>query len=99
EAGGRLLSPSTTLIEIAGNKHATAEWLRGRGVPAPHGTLLPPGVTEVPQDVKLPIVVKPVDGCGSQGVRLLNHRTIDRGLAPEIGSGLPIYRIEEFIAG
>jgi predicted ATP-grasp superfamily ATP-dependent carboligase len=72
-AGGRLLGPSVEAIELLGDKHRTAELLKGRGVPVCRGMLLPPGPLD---DVALcsfsfPAFVKPVDGAGSVGVRLV----------------------------
>jgi predicted ATP-grasp superfamily ATP-dependent carboligase len=69
-AGGRLLGPGLPLVELAGDKHATAEWLRARGVPAPEGIALEPG-NPLPREFVRPAVVKPRDGAGSQGVRFL----------------------------
>jgi predicted ATP-grasp superfamily ATP-dependent carboligase len=69
ESGGRLLSPSPPLIEIAADKQRTADWLRRRGVPFPPGQIALRG--QMPERVQAPAVLKPLDGCGSQEVRLL----------------------------
>ncbi len=70
QAGARLLSPCSALIEIAGDKHRMAELLASAGVPAPHGIVLRPG-QQLPADFEYPAVIKPRLGAGSQGVRLV----------------------------
>jgi predicted ATP-grasp superfamily ATP-dependent carboligase len=95
-AGGRLLSPSQEVVELAGDKQRTAERLARCGVPVPRGDLL----ANVANDVRFPAVVKPVDGCGSQGVRLLRSAADLAALsAVASGSGLNEARIEEFVPG
>ena len=89
EAGGRLLSPSAAVVEIAGNKQATADWLARCGVPTPCGDL-----TTEPRAARFPVVVKPLDGCGSQGVRLI----ASAAEFPSCAAGEPL-RIEEFVPG
>ncbi len=69
ESGGRLLGPGAALVAILSDKHATAEHLRARGVNAPLGTILDRG--RLPADFSYPAVLKPCDGAGSQGVRLI----------------------------
>jgi hypothetical protein len=69
-AGGRLLGPDSPLVELAADKHRTAQWLAAAGLPAPVGQLLAPG-EPFPADFPLPAVVKPRDGAGSLGVRLV----------------------------
>jgi predicted ATP-grasp superfamily ATP-dependent carboligase len=71
EAGGRLLSPSPQVVKIASDKQATAELLATRGVPAAAGVLLSAGGLRIPPALRFPAVIKPVDGCGSQDVRLI----------------------------
>jgi predicted ATP-grasp superfamily ATP-dependent carboligase len=68
-AGGKLLSPGPEFIELAADKHATAEHLRSQGVPAPLGILIEPR-RALPRDFPFPAVLKPRDGAGSQGLRL-----------------------------
>ena len=88
-SGGRLLSPAPPLIEIAGDKQQTADWLRSHGVPCPPGEIVRPGQT--PELIRAPAVLKPLDGCGSQDVRLLKSaaellesiRAIDRPMRLE----------------
>lgn len=69
-AGGQLASPLPSSIALASSKHATAELLRSRGIPAIPGTQVLPGETiHLPHAG--PVMLKPDDGCGSQGLRLL----------------------------
>jgi tyramine---L-glutamate ligase len=70
-AGGRLISPMPSCVAIAGDKQRTAELLGRLGVPTARGALLEWPQRELPAGFLFPAVVKPVDGCGSQGVRLV----------------------------
>ncbi len=67
-AGGRLLGPDSTLVELASDKQATAEHLASRGVPVPKGMALAKG-QQLPVDFDYPAVLKPRDGAGSQGIQ------------------------------
>ena len=69
-AGARLLMPNDDFIEIASNKHETAQWLTAAGIRAPRGIALEVG-TALPDDFPYPAVLKPRDGAGSEGVRLV----------------------------
>jgi predicted ATP-grasp superfamily ATP-dependent carboligase len=93
-AGGRLLSPDRNYIEIAGNKHATAERLRMAGVPAPYGIAWRAG-DMLPHDLAGPLVIKPMDGAGSQDVRRI------RGPEElvELRRGSVEWRLESWCAG
>jgi tyramine---L-glutamate ligase len=66
--GGRLLGASGRGLEIACDKHATAEFLQAAGVATPRGWAID-DITSWPVDVHYPAVIKPRDGAGSQGVR------------------------------
>jgi len=70
-AGGRLLSPGRDVIAIAGNKEETAKVLTGRGVPVPRGGILQTNSVGTAAERQFSIVVKPLDGCGSESVRLI----------------------------
>lgn len=65
--GGRLLGPDESLIELASDKHRTAEFLTRAGVPAPQGVLHQAG-EPWPRNFLYPAVWKPLDGAGSQGI-------------------------------
>lgn len=106
DAGGRLLGPTLEFIALAGDKHRTAQWLLERGIAAPRGCALPPGTAlSTPAalssrsardaDFHYPAVLKPRDGCGSQGVRLI----ADDSAAQAIGIVAASSRVEEFCAG
>jgi predicted ATP-grasp superfamily ATP-dependent carboligase len=73
ESGGRLLGPALEFIELAADKHRTAERLRAAGIPAPQGCTIAVGQA-LPLDFGYPAILKPRDGCGSQGVHLIENR-------------------------
>ena len=95
DVGGKLLGPSTKIVAIAGDKHATAVWLQSAGVNAPRGLAVRAN-EPLPGDFRYPAVWKPRYGAGSQGVRLL-AASPDRtsvGFVPhELG------RLEEYCPG
>lgn len=92
--GRRSLGPSIEAVELLSDKHRTAELLRSRGVPACRGVRIKPGPIDRAAMVGLsfPAVVKPIDGAGSLGVRLLRSA---EELSP---SGIP-RRLEAFAPG
>ena len=71
--GGRLLGCSPGLVELASDKHATAEHLLRAGVPAPRGIPFSLG-QPWPTDFPYPAIWKPRDGAGSHGLRFIEHR-------------------------
>ena len=73
EAGGRLLSPPPACVEVAGNKQWTSEVLRQHGVRVPPGERLLEGNRDAIAVMGPSLVAKPIDGCGSQGIRLLRN--------------------------
>jgi hypothetical protein len=91
--GGRLLSPSSAVTRLCSDKHATAERLAAAGVPVPRGRRLSPG-ERPPLDFPTPAVVKPVDGAGSRGVRLLAYPE-----ALALWRGDQPHRLERFCPG
>lgn len=96
-AGGRLLSPSSKLIEIAADKQRTCQLLLSRAVPAPSGRTVRPGEPAIPAGGSLaPAILKPLDGCGSQDVRLLSSDTEVNAALAEIDRPM---RLESFQAG
>ncbi|RIK76010.1 MAG: hypothetical protein DCC67_14425, partial [Planctomycetota bacterium] len=70
-AGGRSLNAADEFIQLAADKHATAERLRSAGVAAPHGRVLEADVDKLPTDFEYPAVLKPLDGAGSQHLLLV----------------------------
>jgi len=96
-AGGTLLGPSPELIDLCADKHRTAEHLRAAGVPVPAGSKLSSGEV-LPLDVPYPAVLKPLDGCGSEGLQWISSPTDAAGARvfnPLSGSA----RLESFIEG
>jgi predicted ATP-grasp superfamily ATP-dependent carboligase len=89
-----LLSPRRALIEIAASKQRTAEWLRRHDVPSPPGRIVAPG--ETPALEYRPAILKPVDGCGSLGVRRIDS---SEELHAALRNSERPLRLERFIPG
>lgn len=69
--GIKLLSPNSEFIAITSDKWRTYQYFRANDVRTPETWLLDRQNPQLP-DEPFPLVVKPVDGCGSQGVQLLS---------------------------
>ena len=94
-AGGNLLGPSPAVAELAADKQRTAEHLASVGVPVPEGQTWSPG-DRLPVDFFYPAVLKPIDGVGSIGVRLIGSSTdkpCDTGLTDAL------MRLERYCVG
>lgn len=91
--GRNLLSPGSLCVALAGHKQATAERLAACGVRAPNGRVLA-GVARPTRDDVFPLVAKPVDGCGSEGVQLIENAG-ELAALPADGT----LRIEPFVRG
>ncbi len=72
ESGTTLLGPSADLVRLTTDKCATASLLRDAQVPSPITHRCADGA-DLPHDMGWPAVVKPIDGAGSLGVRLLTQ--------------------------
>jgi predicted ATP-grasp superfamily ATP-dependent carboligase len=92
ESGGRLLSPGPATIALASNKHRTAEHLSQQGIPVPLGMPLI-AKSAIPATL-FPAVLKPIDGCGSQGVRRIERAADLCGLKADKPQ-----RLEQFVPG
>jgi tyramine---L-glutamate ligase len=92
--GGRLLGPPIDLIELLSDKHQTAEFLASRGVPVCRGIRLDAGPLDRPRlaDFPFPAVVKPLDSCGSIGMRRVT--CID-----DVGASGEPRRLEQYVEG
>jgi tyramine---L-glutamate ligase len=66
ESGRLLLGSNSAAVAVAGDKWLTFQALRAHGVTTPPTLRASP-----PADWPYPLVVKPRDGCGSEGVRLV----------------------------
>ncbi len=91
DAGGRLLGPRPHLVELASDKHATAEHLRAAGLPVPSGVAREQG-EPLPRDFTFPAVLKPRNGAGSQGVRFVRS-------ADDVADAPWRARLEKFCPG
>jgi predicted ATP-grasp superfamily ATP-dependent carboligase len=91
-AGGRLISPGAELVRLASDKQRTAEHLARCGVTVPVGVAVNAG-DALPAAFTYPAVLKPRDGAGSQGVRLLP------GCPPDDFRASSPSRLEAFVPG
>lgn len=91
EQGGKLLSPSPEFVSVASDKQSTIERLFAAKVAVPKGQVLMPG-ERCPLGVSYPAVVKPIDGCGSLGVELVQE-------GHQLSRGDGAYRLEERVRG
>ena len=69
--GGRLLGPRASIVEVASDKHLTAEHLHEGGLRVPEGRAVEPGNLDT-RTLREPHLLKPRDGAGSQGLRTLH---------------------------
>lgn len=104
-SGGRFLGVSGQALEITCDKHATAEFLRAAGLSAPRGWAID-AEAPWPIDLRFPAVIKPRDGAGSQGVRLLRSKSERLASSDERTSEATIsrssyagFRVEQFCPG
>jgi predicted ATP-grasp superfamily ATP-dependent carboligase len=76
--GVKLLSPGAEFVALASDKWRTYQHYLANGFRTPQTWLLDRDHLQWP-DVPFPLVVKPIDGCGSQGVQRLNssHDELD----------------------
>lgn len=72
-AGVRLLGSDPEAVRLAGDKACTAERLARAGLPVPPWRLLPLDAPPLAAGLELPLVVKPVDGAGCEGVGLVRR--------------------------
>jgi hypothetical protein len=102
-AGGKLLGPSADFVALAGNKQLCIEHLAAAGVPVPHGGACSGGAA-APQEMlrRLPVVIKPCDGAGAQGLQVIR----DVVALPQNARGVPClpqafhaWRWETFLQG
>jgi predicted ATP-grasp superfamily ATP-dependent carboligase len=95
QTGGRLLSPGLATVRLSSDKQVTAEHLIQRGIRVPPGM---PLNFEPPLDqlnpAWFPAVIKPLDGCGSQGLR-----RIDRSAQLACFGPTNNVRLERFVPG
>ena len=71
QAGGRLLGPGPDFVALTADKHRTAHHLTAAGVPVPTSLALSADMM-LPDSFPYPAVLKPRDGAGSIGVRLVS---------------------------
>lgn len=93
EMGGVLLGPGPSFVELTSDKHRTVERLGQAGIPVPPGVCLSEGAG-LPIDFSYPAVVKPIDGAGSQGLKLV----CSAGEMSSFRASGPM-RLEQFCSG
>ena len=94
--GAELIGPPPHCIRVAADKNLTASALSEAGVATPRGVTWSagrcwPAIDDVPFESAYPLVWKPVDGCGSQDVRLVR--------SPADAQPATAGRLEEFVPG
>lgn len=88
---GRLLGPTPEVVALGADKQATADHFARHGLPIAQGERLT--VDSQLSHLRFPVVLKPVDGAGSMGVRLVSCREqLTFGADDD-------HRIEEYQAG
>ncbi len=94
----KLVSPDLRFVTLASNKQDTADWLEQRGVPVPRGSRL--SDWEAASSLKLPVILKPIDGAGSEHVRVVENwasfAQLDDPGQPDDPEN---WRVEEFVGG
>jgi predicted ATP-grasp superfamily ATP-dependent carboligase len=101
DRGGRLLGPAPSIVELAGDKQATAEHLATAGVRTTEGVACPAG-PPWPRDFSYPAIWKPCDGAGSIGVCYVANADsrvtpFETCVGPSVAS--PRGRLERFCPG
>lgn len=92
--GASILACDSNVIELCGDKHATAEFLLARRIRAPRGQKV--RHLEVARGVEFPAVLKPLDGAGSSDVRLIENPD---DLRDALHAFDRTWRLEEHLAG
>ena len=88
-------TPPDEFLAWAANKHETVSWLSAHNVPCPAGQLVCDREQTLSKELMFPLVAKPNDGCGSQGVTLVRCRDqLDRVVQPGTA-----WRVEQYIGG
>jgi len=90
----RLLSPGRQWAELFSDKQASCDWLVRVGVRVPPGKCWTAGSDSWPPTVTLPVICKPNDGCGGEGIRLVQGKWPAKC---DLGGGR--WRIESLVEG
>jgi predicted ATP-grasp superfamily ATP-dependent carboligase len=93
-AGGELLTPSGEFLRLGSDKNAAAACWEAAGVPTAIGVPLTAGEL-LPANFSYPAVLKPADGAGSAGVRLVPSWA--PGLV--VPNDSPRWRLEQHMPG
>lgn len=72
--GCRVIAPTDAVIELTGDKAASARWCQTTGVPHP-----PTYWGDRRAEIECDRIAKPIDGCGSLGIRMTRDRSARGG--------------------
>jgi predicted ATP-grasp superfamily ATP-dependent carboligase len=92
--GGRSLGSTPEAIELAGDKSRLGAFLAGRGVRTPECRRVFPS-QPLPEDVRYPAVLKPIDGAGSADTFLIPGPT----MVPDEAKALKEALLQPFVPG
>ncbi len=94
-ATGELLSPGCRVIELCSNKQHTCNHLAAHGIRVPCGIRFRERPDQIDHSL-WPAVIKPIDGCGSQSVQMIESF---RELAAVNLTAATAWRLERFQPG
>jgi carbamoyl-phosphate synthase large subunit len=77
--GLELIAPPVDTVRMCSDKWAMHQWLRANGMPSPETALANPGAIEA---MRPPMILKPREGTGGRGVRLVHDKSELAGLDP-----------------
>ncbi len=93
-AGARVLGSSPEAIDLTGDKHRLAAWLRSRGIDTPPSRIILPEAG-LPPDATYPAVLKPVDGAGC----IDTFYVVDARSLPACARAMSQALLQPFVAG
>jgi tyramine---L-glutamate ligase len=96
QAGGILYGSRPEEIRIASDKNRLAELLLSQQVPIPRGCPFTPEL-ELPFD--FPVIVKPADGAGADGVRRVDDRATWNDVRMQMSLHRTAWRVEQYCPG
>ena len=97
ERGKLVVGSSSAGVSLAGNKAATLALLEETELPVPGWELL--GESAFPESFALPFVVKPVEGAGGEGVRMIKTREQWAAWNAGAGKEKESFLVQEWVSG
>ncbi|ULC58323.1 ATP-grasp domain-containing protein [Flaviramulus sp. BrNp1-15] len=93
------LLPSFSVFNIAINKGCLAEHLKTNNLPHPKGVVILPGATTSEKEIKLPALIKPMEGFGGgMGIKVFNSKKQIDHFFDENKFNYP-YLVQDYIEG